>query len=75
MLDGFEAGKLSLEEYLTLTVFYRARPFTRDDFIGYMKDQSVSNPDVLELVGSIAVTRRYLLATPTTNRVSSTSMA
>ena len=32
--DTYEVGKLTLEEYLSRTVFYEERPFTRDQFRG-----------------------------------------
>jgi len=36
VVSSFERGKISLEEYLERTVFYRSRPFTRDAFRDYM---------------------------------------
>lgn len=63
VVDRFESGRLSLDEYLTRTVFYRERSFTTDEFIRFMKDQSQRHPDSLELVGSLSATGRYLLAT------------
>jgi putative hydrolase of the HAD superfamily len=62
VVDRFETGKLSLDEYLTRTVFYRERSFTTDEFIRFMKDQSQRHPDSLELVSSLSATGRYLLA-------------
>ena len=34
--DTYEVGKLTLEEYLTRTVFYEERPFTREQFREFM---------------------------------------
>lgn len=63
VLDGFETGRLGLDDYLTRTVFYRDRSFTRDEFVRFMKDQSRAYPESLELVRSLASSGRYLLAT------------
>lgn len=63
VLDGFETGRLSLDDYLTRTVFYRERSFTRDEFIGFMEDQSQSHPESLDLVRSLSGSDRHMLAT------------
>ena len=34
VVSSFERGKITLDEYLDRTVFYRARPFTREEFRG-----------------------------------------
>jgi len=62
VVDRFETGKPSLDEYLTRTVFYRERSFTTDEFIRFMKDQSQRHSDSLELVSSLSATGAYLLA-------------
>ena len=36
VVSSFERGKITLDEYLDRTVFYRARPFTREVFRDYM---------------------------------------
>ena len=61
--DEFEAGKLSLDGYLTRTVFYEERPFARDDFVRFMQQQSEPYPESLDLVRRLARTREYLIAT------------
>lgn len=48
--DTYESGKLDLEEYLTRTVFYQERPFSRAEFRKFMMDQSQPYPDMLQLV-------------------------
>lgn len=62
LANGFETGKLSLDDYLTRTVFHRQRSFTRDQFVRFMKSQSQPYPETLELVAALAATERYLLA-------------
>lgn len=48
--DTYEAGKLSLDEYLKRAVFYEPRPFTIEQFRSFMYDQSVAYSDMIELV-------------------------
>ena len=40
MLNDFETGRATLDEYLRRVVFYRERPFTPDDFKKFMFEQS-----------------------------------
>ena len=37
---AFDAGQITLDQYLDRTLFYRARPFTREEFIAFMFAQS-----------------------------------
>ena len=46
----YEEGKLTLEEYLDLVVFYQKRPFTRAQFWKFMFAQSKPYPEMIELV-------------------------
>ena len=48
--EAYEVGKLTLEEYLSLTIFYEERPFTRAQFRRFMFSQSKSYPEMIELV-------------------------
>jgi putative hydrolase of the HAD superfamily len=48
--DIFEAGKLTLEEYLSRVVFHQKRPFTRSQFRRYMFAQSQPCPQMMALV-------------------------
>jgi len=47
--DTYEEGKLTLQEYLDRVVFYRKRPFTRDQFRRFMFGQSKPYPKMIEL--------------------------
>lgn len=51
--DTYESGKLDLEEYLSRTVFYADRPFSRADFKQFMFDQSQPYQDMLDLVKAL----------------------
>jgi putative hydrolase of the HAD superfamily len=62
MLDAFETGALSLDDYLKRTVFYRPRSFTIEDFKKFMFEQSQPFPDSLAFTGELARSRKYLMA-------------
>ena len=59
----FETGKLTMTEYLQRTVFYRERPFTEEEFVGFMKAQSKAMPESMALLADLAASGKYLLAT------------
>jgi putative hydrolase of the HAD superfamily len=62
MLNAFETGQASLDQYLQRTVFYRARPFTMDEFKAFMMAQSQPLPESLAVLGELARSRRWDLA-------------
>jgi putative hydrolase of the HAD superfamily len=62
MLDAFEKGQITLDEYLRRTVFYRERPFTPDEFKRFMFEQSQPLPESLDFLGKLARKRKYLMA-------------
>lgn len=49
----YEEGKITLEEYLDRAVFFKERPFTRDDFKAFMFARSQPYPEMLELIREI----------------------
>ena len=51
--DTYEVGKISLDEYLDRVVFYQARNFTKDDFRGFMFEQSQPYPEMIELLRTL----------------------
>ncbi len=60
--DTYEEGKLSLDEYLTRTIFYERRPFARDAFKAFMFAQSQPYPEMIELVKSLKARYRLKVA-------------
>ena len=48
--DTYELGKLSLDEYLNRMVFYRERPFSREELKAFMFAQSQPFPQIIDLV-------------------------
>ncbi len=63
VVSSFERGKISLDEYLDRTVFYRVRPFTRDEFKDYMYSLSIPDEEALAFAKELAVSGKYLIGT------------
>ena len=63
VVSSFERGKISLDEYLDRTVFYRNRPFTRDEFQNFMFSLSQPMPEVLAFARALADSGKYLMST------------
>jgi putative hydrolase of the HAD superfamily len=58
-----EIGEITLEAYLDRTVFFRERPFPRDEFKNFIFAQSRENKETRVLLDELTATRRYFLAT------------
>ncbi|MFY9689780.1 MAG: hypothetical protein WAJ86_07580, partial [Candidatus Acidiferrales bacterium] len=56
MLNAFECGQASLDEYLRRVVFYRERAFTPDDFKNFMFAQSQPFPESLDFLRALTRT-------------------
>src|SRR5258708_3616256 len=63
VVSSFERGKITLDEYLDRSVFYRNRPFTRDEFHDYMFSLSQPMPEVLAFALALAVSGKYFMGT------------
>ena len=63
VVDAFERGTLSLDEYLDRVVFYRSRTFEPAAFMRFMYAQSRPHESVLSLARSLAGARTCRLAT------------
>ena len=61
VISSFERGKISLDEYLERTIFYRKRAFTPEEFREYMFSLSQPFPDVLEPARKLAKSAKYLM--------------
>lgn len=60
VISSFERGKISLDEYLDRTIFYRPRSFTREVFRDYMFSLSQPHDDVLALARGLAKSCRCM---------------
>jgi putative hydrolase of the HAD superfamily len=63
VISSFERGKITLDEYLDRTIFYRPRTFSRHTFREYMFSLSQPNVEILELARELAKSRRCLMST------------
>ena len=63
VVSSFERGKITLDEYLDRTVFYRNRPFTRDQFRDFMFSLSEPMPEVLAYARALADSGKYFMGT------------
>ena len=62
MLNAFETGQATLDQYVQRTVFYRPRDFKLEDFKAFMFAQSQPFPEALAFCGKIAAQRKYIMA-------------
>lgn len=51
--DTYEQGKLSLDTYLNQVVFYKERPFSREDFREFMFAQSKPKVEMINLLSAL----------------------
>ncbi|MGA7301188.1 MAG: HAD family phosphatase [Candidatus Sulfotelmatobacter sp.] len=63
VVSSFERGKISLDEYLDRTIFYTARPFTREQFRDFMFSLSRPVTDVLAFARALADSGKYFMGT------------
>ncbi|HEV2715985.1 MAG TPA: HAD family phosphatase [Terriglobales bacterium] len=63
VVSSLERGKISLDEYLQRTVFYRSRTFTQDAFKQYVFSLSQPQADVLEFARQLSGSGKYLMST------------
>src|ERR1700733_9705444 len=55
IFEIYEKGKITLEEYLNLVVFYQKRSFTRAQFRRFMFAQSKPYSEMIEMVTQLKV--------------------
>ena len=58
-----ETRQITFETYLDRTVFFRERPFTRDEYKNFIFAQSRENKETHALLDELTASRRYFLAT------------
>ncbi len=59
---AFDAGQITLNQYLDRTLFFRPRSFTREEFTAFMFAQSQEYADVRAILSRLALTRKYFIA-------------
>jgi putative hydrolase of the HAD superfamily len=63
VVSSWERGKISFDEYLDRTVFYRERGFRRETFKDYIYSLSQPHGEALEIARALARSGRYLMGT------------
>ncbi len=63
LVSSFERGKITLQQYLERTIFYRPRSFTEDTFKQYMFSLSQPDADALRLARDLSRSCKYLMST------------
>jgi putative hydrolase of the HAD superfamily len=63
LVSSFERGKISLQNYLERTVFYRPRSFTAEAFTQRMFSLTQPNPAALQLAKELNRSCKYLMST------------
>ena len=58
---AFDSGLITLNEYLDRTLFYRHRPFSREEFTAFMFAQSKEYPETRAILDKVANTRKYFV--------------
>lgn len=59
---AFDAGQITLDQYLDRTLFYRPRAFSREEFTAFMFAQSEEYPEMRALLRDVARTEKYFVA-------------
>jgi putative hydrolase of the HAD superfamily len=62
-VGDLESGRITLDEYLKVTVFGVRRSFTQDEFVQFMLAQSTPWPDSIRVAEDLAATGRVRMAT------------
>jgi putative hydrolase of the HAD superfamily len=60
---GMDAGQLDLDQYLDRTIFYRPRPFRKQEVRDFIYAQSEAFPDSLAIIERLARADQVFLAT------------
>src|SRR5436309_13608226 len=58
---AFDAGQITLNEYLDRTLFYCTRPFSREEFTAFMFAQSKEYPETRAILDIVTNTKKYFV--------------
>jgi putative hydrolase of the HAD superfamily len=59
----WEEGRMTLDEYLDIAVFYTQRPFSRKEFVDFMYSQSVPDKATVQIARALSGDSRFTLMT------------
>ena len=63
LVSSFERGKITLQDYLERTIFYRPRSFTIEALAQHMFSLSQPDPEALQFAKELARSCKYLMST------------
>lgn len=63
VVGAWEEGRITIDEYLAITVFHKPVDFSRDTFVEFMYSQSVPHEDVIGLARALTGRAEYTLMT------------
>jgi putative hydrolase of the HAD superfamily len=63
VIGEWEEGRITIDEYLEIAVFYTPRDFTREEFIEFMYSQSIPNEGTISIARALARQPGYTLMT------------
>ena len=63
MVGPLEQGQISLDEYLDIAVFHQPRPFTREEFKGFVFAQSKPYEETIAIARAVAEGCKYWVMT------------
>ena len=58
---AFDSGQITLNEYLDRTLFYRPRPFCREEFTAFIFAQSKEYPDTRVILDKVTKSQKYFV--------------
>ncbi len=58
---ALDSGHITLNEYLDRTLFYRPRPFTREEYTAFMFAQSKEYPEPRAILDKLTATGKYFI--------------
>jgi putative hydrolase of the HAD superfamily len=59
---AFDAGQITLNQYLDRTIFYKPRTFSREEFTAFMFAQSKEYPETRAVLTDVAQSGKYFVA-------------
>lgn len=63
VVGEWEEGRITIDEYLDIAVFYTERHFSRDEFIKFMYSLSVPDEETIRIARALSDDSRYTLMT------------
>jgi putative hydrolase of the HAD superfamily len=63
VVGEWEEGRICLDEYLDVAIFYKERPFSRADFVAFMHSQSIPDEETISIARELSRDPRYTLMT------------